>query len=274
MKPLIGGMLAAIAAGSVCAALLWGSELPSDRKIATIVLVGALAAMLTLGAAAIRAVLAAGREEDTVERARERRRLTLEHQRTQKPGSRYGLSYDPPSEDETVLMGDKTRSQLSQKHIERLLREGSEAAAAGDLHKAAGIYTDLLDSSPDHLEARVARGRVWLDLGDFNRAMSDLVAAEDLSPDSPLPLVGIGDLHFSRKDYARAIECFDIALSIAPDHAMAWCRRGISHYYRGHRDLALEDLSRAKSIDPRIPNLDTYIAMARKGGDKPRKKKR
>jgi tetratricopeptide (TPR) repeat protein len=200
-----------------------------------------------------------------VTRARQRRRSALEAARSRDPRSRYGLSYEPADE-ETVLMSEKTRARLSQKHIDTLLHRARAATAAGDFRQAVACYSELLDGSPDQVDARVERGRAYLDLGDYNRAMSDFVVAEDLVPDSPLPLVAIGDLHFARKDYARAIECFDLALSIAPDHAMAWCRRGLSHAYRGHHDLACRDLLQAKKLDADIPNLDTHLAMARRKG--------
>jgi Flp pilus assembly protein TadD len=204
-----------------------------------------------------------------VSRARQRRRRALEEARARHPGSRYGLSYEPADE-ETVLMGEKTRARLSQKHLDALLVRARAATREGDFRQAVSIYSDLLDGSPEHLESRVERGRAYLDLGDYNRAMSDFVVAEDLVPDSPMPLVAIGDLHFARKDYARAIECFDLALSIAPDHAMAWCRRGVSHANRGHPEQAQRDLLQAKKLDPDIPNLDSHLALAKRKAAKKR----
>jgi tetratricopeptide (TPR) repeat protein len=138
------------------------------------------------------------------------------------------------------------------------------AAEAGDNHGAIGLYGDILDASPDHLEAYVSRGRIYLDLGDFARAMSDFTAAEDLAPDSPEPQVAVGDLYFARKDYRKAIDCFNVALQLKPDHAMAFCRRGISHYYRKNYDEALQDLNKSFKLDGNIPNIQTYIAMAKK----------
>jgi hypothetical protein len=45
---------------------------------------------------------------------------------------------------------------------------------------------------------------------------------------------------------------------------MAFCRRGISHYYRKTYLRAVEDLNRALALDPNIPNIRTYVAMAKK----------
>ena len=90
------------------------------------------------------------------------------------------------------------------------------------------------------------------------------MVAEDLDSSSPEPQIAIGDLYFARKDYRKAIEYFDAALEMSPDHAMAYCRRGISHYYRKSYDLALDDLNRAEQLDDDIPNIGTYISMAKK----------
>lgn len=177
-------------------------------------------------------------------------------------------------DDETVMMGDKTRSRLSQTHIDALLHKAHAASFAGDFREAAALYTDLLDGCPGHITAHLERGRAYLDLGDYNRAMSDFVMAEDLDPKSPLAQIATGDLHFARKEYARAISCYDGALALDLEHALAWCRRGISHGFRDNHEQALEDLLRAKKLDPDIPNLETYLTTARSKAERARKKRR
>lgn len=147
----------------------------------------------------------------------------------------------------------------------RAIFEAARAAAeAGDMQRGADLYSDVIDVEPENVDAHVGRGRLYLDLGDYTRAMSDFMVAEELAPDSPEPQIAIGDLYFARKDYRKAIEYFDAALEMTPDHAMAFCRRGISHYYRKNYVESLEDLLRAQSLDPEIPNIATYISMARK----------
>ena len=96
--------------------------------------------------------------------------------------------------------------------------------------------------------------------------MEALVAmvAEEVDDQSAEPKVAIGDLYFHRKDYRKAIECFDTALQMSPNHAMAFCRRGISHYYRKNYQQALVDLEKASSIDPDIPNIASFISMAKR----------
>jgi lipoprotein NlpI len=72
----------------------------------------------------------------------------------------------------------------------------------------------------------------------------------------------MGDLYFARKEYRRAIEFYDQAVELDGSHAMARCRRGISHYYRKNFRQAFQDLQRAYSLDPEIPNIRKYVQMA------------
>ena len=148
--------------------------------------------------------------------------------------------------------------------IQAVFEQAQEAAEKGQLQDAADLYSDVVDSDPDHLDAHVGRGRLYLDLGDYSRAMSDFMVAEEIDESSPEPQVAIGDLYFHRKDYRKAIEYFDLALEMSPEHAMAHCRRGISHYYRKNYKDALVDLEKANRLDPEIPNISSFISMAKR----------
>jgi len=152
----------------------------------------------------------------------------------------------------------------SPEEIQAVFERAQAAANSGALQEAADLYSDVVDADPDHLEAHVGRGRLYLDLGDYSRAMSDFMVAEEIDENSPEPLVAIGDLYFHRKDYRKAIEYFNTALQMAPNHAMAYCRRGISHYYRKHYRDALGDLEKANKLDPDIPNIASFISMAKR----------
>lgn len=154
--------------------------------------------------------------------------------------------------------------RLTLDEIKDLIGRAKSAAERGDLEGGVALYSDVLDADPDSIEASIGRGRLYLDLGDFARAMSDFSVAEDLAPESPEPQVAIGDLYFARKEYRKAIDYFNAALEVSPNHAMAFCRRGISHYYRKDYNEALEDLNNAQRLDPDIPNIRTYVSMAKK----------
>lgn len=148
--------------------------------------------------------------------------------------------------------------------VKRLVGEAEKAVEEGELELAIDLYSDVLDNDPENPEAHVRRGRLYLDYGDYSRAMSDFMLAEELAPDNPEPQIAVGDLYFARKDYSRAIGHFNDALKMDPNNAMAYCRRGISHYYRKRFAEALADLKQAEKLDDDIPNIRTYIAMAKK----------
>jgi tetratricopeptide (TPR) repeat protein len=144
-----------------------------------------------------------------------------------------------------------------------MMSEALAAVSTGRLSDAVVHYGDVLDLEPDSRSARIGRGRALMNLGQYAAAMSDFQRAEDADPDAPEPMVAMGDLFFARKDYERAIHRYDAALERQPEHAMALCRRGICHHYRASRDLALDDLTQAQRIDPGIPSIERYVAMAR-----------
>lgn len=146
----------------------------------------------------------------------------------------------------------------------------SEAEARGDLARAIVFYGDAIDMAPDRLVAWIGRGRCHLELGDYAAAMSDFQRAEDLAPGRTEPLVEMGNLYFARKEYGRAIEFYDHALEIDANLAMARCRRGMSHYYRRNHKAAFQDLQRAYSLDPEIPNIRKYVQMAVKAMERER----
>lgn len=142
--------------------------------------------------------------------------------------------------------------------------QAQELVNRGDLYGAAELYSDILDSEPEHVPAQIARGRLYLDLGDYGRAMSDFMTAQDLDPDCADADLAMADLFFARKDYARAIEHYNTALAQVPDQALALTRRGLSLHYRNKHREALADLERAQQIDPDLPNLATLVAKVRR----------
>ena len=168
------------------------------------------------------------------------------------------MEEEPPPPPEPAFQGP-TAAQ-----IRMALDEAKASAGRGDMQRGVDFYSDVIDADPDNIEAHVGRGRLFLDLGDYSRAMSDFMVAEDIAPGNPEPQVAIGDLYFARKDYLKAIDYFNQALSISPNHAMAFCRRGISHYYKKQYNEALDDLQQAEKLDEDIPNIGTFIGMARK----------
>lgn len=140
----------------------------------------------------------------------------------------------------------------------------AERAAGRDVLSAVLLYSDVLDAETDNLEARLSRGRLYMDLADYTRAASDFLKAETRAPEDAEVQVALGDLFFARKEYGRATAYFDAAIRLDGGHARAWYRRGLSRYYRKEFPTAVEDLERAKRLDPLLPSLDTFLDRARR----------
>ena len=152
----------------------------------------------------------------------------------------------------------------AQARVIECMENAVNALKAGALEEAVDFYSDAIDTNGEHYEAYLGRGRVQLDLGDYGRAMSDFTLADELQPDNPNTRVALGDLFFARKEYTRAIEFYNAALQKLPEHPMAICRRGISFYYKRNFADALRDLEAAYKLDKSIPNIATYVVMAKK----------
>ena len=148
--------------------------------------------------------------------------------------------------------------------IAESLDQARNALKEGVLEEAVRFYSDVIDRDGQHYNAYLERGRVHLDLGDYGRAMSDFTVANDIHPNNPNTGVALADLFFARKEYSRAVEFYTDALRELPEHAMAICRRGICYYYKRNFVEALTDLENAYRLDKSIPNIATYVVMAKK----------
>ena len=258
VRPLLcGGSVGLLAAAATAALLSRTDRIELSDKALVVAIVAAAVAIgwWTLGA--IRATRRWVRTTLHTRRVRQQRRREL-------AAARANVGTPVFDQDEITVPLDEPERALSRSEIVGAVTEAEDAVARGDFLAAAQRYSDVLDVAPNHVSAWLARGRVWLALGDYNRAMNDFVQAEDRYSDSPEPPVAVGELYFARKDYARAIPYFDVALTLAPNHAMALCRRGLSHHYRKCHALALDDLVRAKALDPDIPSISSHLSAAKR----------
>lgn len=149
---------------------------------------------------------------------------------------------------------------------EELVTMLQRAATLGerDMAQGAHVYGDVLDADHERVAAYLGRGQLLLNMADYTGAISDFLRAEALAPGDPEIQAALGELYFTRKDYRRAITYCDNALELHTDHAFALHRRGMSHFYRKDYAQAQADLQKAKTLDTSLPNVDTYISLAKK----------
>jgi hypothetical protein len=146
----------------------------------------------------------------------------------------------------------------------RELMTDAERLASRDVAQAVLLYSDVIDAEPGNVDALLSRGRLCMDLGDYTRAASDFLKAESRAPGEAEVQVALGDLFFARKEYGRASAYFDAAIRLDESHARSWFRRGLSRFYRKEFAPAVEDMERAKKLDPLLPSVDTFIDRARR----------
>jgi len=91
-------------------------------------------------------------------------------------------------------------------------------------------------------------------------------SAEVESPpeDEALTELRAGDHDFAEEKYKEAIEHFDKVIDLEPENGVVYSKRGVCYYELDRPKRAIKDFKKAKSLDPDIPNIDTYITMAKK----------
>ncbi len=98
-----------------------------------------------------------------------------------------------------------------------LYQAGERAYRSGDHATAITLFTQVLQSEPDHLNAYLQRG--------FCHSMS--------------------------KDYAAAVKDFSAVLERKSDHLWAYTSRGSAYTRMGKPELALKDFDAVLALDPR-----------------------
>ncbi len=71
--------------------------------------------------------------------------------------------------------------------------------------------------------------------------------------------IDLARLHHNDGQYSRSADALKIAISIEPDNALAHCNLGEVYKHLGLYDEAVSELSRAKRLDPGLP--DTFINL-------------
>lgn len=118
----------------------------------------------------------------------------------------------------------------------------------GQLQKAASLYQELLNISPNHPQLLAGLGKIALQVGNFEEGVKLLGLSLEADANQPVVFYncGIGLAHFNRFD--EALASYDRAIALKPDFAEAHNNRG----------LVLEDLMR---LDEALASYDRAIAL-------------
>ncbi|MGW4642599.1 tetratricopeptide repeat protein [Sphaerisporangium sp. NPDC004334] len=167
--------------------------------------------------------------------------------------------------------------------------------ATGDLDGARADLDHVLELDPGYLDARINRAGLLVQLGLEEQARADVTAGLALDPGNPHLSCVLGQLEAAVGRHDEAMAAFDRAISGAPGLASAWANRAVLRhetgddegavadlttaielgedaalYYNraialrdlGRREEAVDDLRRARDLDPHDPDVLKALSEA------------
>ncbi|WP_219461949.1 tetratricopeptide repeat protein, partial [Nonomuraea rhizosphaerae] len=127
--------------------------------------------------------------------------------------------------------------------------------ARGDLDGALEDLSRVIELDPGYLDAYINRAGLLAMLDRDEESRADVTVGLVQSPGNPYLLAILGQLETAAGRLSDAHRALDLAISAAPDLASAWGNRGVLRYESGDWTGAVSDLSRAITLEPRLPDL-------------------
>lgn len=106
--------------------------------------------------------------------------------------------------------------QTDNQQIDTLMQEGEQAVRSGELKKAEGIFTQIIEKSPDFSEGWNRRATVRYNLQDYAGSLEDIKQTLALEPRHFGAIWGKGMILGLQRDFAGAIDAFKQMLQVAP----------------------------------------------------------
>lgn len=138
----------------------------------------------------------------------------------------------------------------AQPKLVRKLHEAVAAQRAGQVDKAAGLYTAVLRKRPDEFDALHMLGLIEYQRGRLPEALKLITAALRNRAGSIDAWSNLGLVLHAQRDYAKALDAFDRALALKPDHAEVLNNRGTTLNCLGRREDALDSFAKALALRP------------------------
>jgi len=130
-----------------------------------------------------------------------------------------------------------------------LFVEALNAHLDNDLERAAELYSQLIEVSPNHYIYN-HRGLVYLSLSNYEKAIADFTKAIELEPNDTRVYTNRGLAYRMVKKLDRALEDFNKSENINPLWPDTFYGRSLTYYDLGNLRRALEDCDRAISLKP------------------------
>jgi spermidine synthase len=144
----------------------------------------------------------------------------------------------------------KRRMAQASDRIPFVYRLGAVSSEEGKLEEAAGYFTEVLRSDPDHVEAHNALGNVLAEQGRYDEAIDHHLKAVELAPDNAVTYNNLGCTLSERGRVAEALEYYSKALRLNPGFVDAHYNMGKALVSQGKLDEAIDRFTAVVRIDP------------------------
>jgi tetratricopeptide (TPR) repeat protein len=132
----------------------------------------------------------------------------------------------------------------------RLIVQGNDLVARGDLEGAIAAYTESIRLDPRSTAGYLGRGLVRSRNGQFAKAIADATEAIRLDPRHAPAYRNRGRDHAAAGAWLKAIADFTEAIRLEPDDARAYCDRATILNRLGRHAQAIADAALAIRLDP------------------------
>lgn len=122
-------------------------------------------------------------------------------------------------------------------------------ATSGDpaqREQAIGMYSTMLETSPENSDVLLARGRTYAWMSRYAEAEADLLAVTGKSPAYADAWSALGDMYLWSERPELAVAAYTHWLELAPDDPAAALARGRAHRAAGNAEAARADFAAAR----------------------------
>lgn len=131
-----------------------------------------------------------------------------------------------------------------------LIQKAISCHQAGEMHHAALIYQQILETEPDHADANHLLGLIAHQSGNNEAAAQLILKAAEENPAQPLYLCNLGIVRMALKQWDEAITAFNAALQSNHGDAKLHFNLGIAMEEKGRFEEAIHSYQNALSLTP------------------------
>jgi predicted O-linked N-acetylglucosamine transferase (SPINDLY family) len=134
--------------------------------------------------------------------------------------------------------------------MEMKLKRAVELHTRGDPKQAAALYTDILQTEPDHPDALHLLGVTETQLGRAESGLALIAKSLAVNPHQPVAISNQGNAYLALNRPAEALASYDRALILAPAYPLAVFGRGNALAALGRPQEALSNFDRTLQLAP------------------------